>query len=347
MVSPRGRDLAIWMAVFTFLNIITLVLRFYVLFKGRKRGLRADDFLVVLSFVAMLAMEGTTFWAIHNGLGYPTATLEWPQIAVQIKLLVSAFWTWTIATASCKLAILCLYLEIFRMNKPFRVVVWILMACTAIYVPVFIAFFMTQCDPVWAAWDQVLSQTNCRPRQVHQLISVAVNLVLDLGVVVAPLPIIWGLQMQTSKKVGVSAVFGLGTLVIAIMIWRLVTTATPDDNADLVYDLYILALQSHLELWLGILAVNIPTLGPLIDRKSTSRYVRSLFSGRGSRKASHGASFGTGGSSRDPKSPSHDEFQLLPSGKADPPHNGIVRDLEFRVSIESSPESNSGRQRTG
>ncbi|KAH8700028.1 hypothetical protein GQ44DRAFT_67527 [Phaeosphaeriaceae sp. PMI808] len=54
--------------------------------------------------------------------------------------------------------------------------------------------------------------------------------------------------------------------VIGIMIWRLVTTAVPKKKPDLVYDTYLLALQSHLGLWLGILAANLPTLVPLAKR---------------------------------------------------------------------------------
>ncbi|KAI1135147.1 hypothetical protein F5Y05DRAFT_183573 [Hypoxylon sp. FL0543] len=348
MISPRGRYLTIWMAVFTFLNICILSLRFYVFFTTRKRSLRADDFLILVSFAAMLAMEGTTFWAIHNGLGARTATLTWPQEVVQIKLLVSAFWTWTVSTATCKLAMLSLYLNIFKTNFIFRRVVWVLMACTTIYVPVFIAFFMTQCNPVSAAWDPVLSKTNCRPREIHELVSVAVNLVLDLAVVVAPLPVIWGLRMQTAKKLGVSAAFSLGILVISIMIWRLITTATPSDNADIVYDLYILALQSHLEIWLGILAVNIPALGPLLDWKSTSRFFRAVFSIRTNfsrRQTPSKASFVNLGGSRESMKSTHGEFELSCNRKVgEPIRGGIVRHLEYRVSAESSPEPDGSLQ---
>ncbi|KAI4858740.1 hypothetical protein F4820DRAFT_454582 [Hypoxylon rubiginosum] len=327
MISPRGRSLAIWMAVFTFLNICLLALRFYVLIKAKKRSLRADDFLVLLSFSAMVAMEGTTFWGEFASL--------------TSHLLVSAFWTWTVATAACKLAILCLYLEIFRAHTLFKKVVWGIMACTTIYVPVFIAFFMTQCSPVSAAWDPILSKTNCRPREIHELVSVAVNLALDLAVLLAPLPVIWGLHMRTSKKIGVTTVFSIGIGVVAIMIWRLITTSLPSDNTDLVYDIYILALQSHLEIWLGIIAANIPPLAPLIDRKIASRFIKSIvsISGLSSRKASNRASFVALDSSSYSKKPGQDEFQLLTKGsRPELPDDVILRDLEFRVSVEAAPE---------
>lgn len=62
MISPHGRDLLIWMVVFTALNLLILGLRFYTVAYVKKRAIRADDVLIVLSVAAMLAMEGTTFW---------------------------------------------------------------------------------------------------------------------------------------------------------------------------------------------------------------------------------------------------------------------------------------------
>lgn len=36
------------------------------------------------------------------------------------------------------------------------------------------------------------------------------NLLLDVCVVVLPMPVLWGLQMAVSKKLMLSAMFGLG-----------------------------------------------------------------------------------------------------------------------------------------
>lgn len=121
-------------------------------------------------------------------------------------------WTWTIATCACKLAISYLYLDLFRIHAQLKRWVYLLMFLIACYAPIFIVFFMTQCKPVWAAWDPVLSQTNCRPEGTNEIASVTTNLVLDLAVVLMPTPVIWKLHMSTRKKVGVSSMFSLGLL---------------------------------------------------------------------------------------------------------------------------------------
>lgn len=126
------------------------------------------------------------------------------------QLLVSAFWTWTISTCACKIALLYLYLEIFRHNVLLRRLVWLLVAVNTAYIIIFITFFMTQCDRVSDAWDQQRSVTNCRPREVHEIASVAANLALDLSVIILPLPAVWKLQMPVIKKLGVTIMFTLG-----------------------------------------------------------------------------------------------------------------------------------------
>jgi hypothetical protein len=64
MISPHGRDLLIWMIIFTTVNLVVLGLKVFTITRVRKRKVRTDDFLVLLSISAMLAMEGTTIWGM-------------------------------------------------------------------------------------------------------------------------------------------------------------------------------------------------------------------------------------------------------------------------------------------
>ncbi|KAI1496233.1 hypothetical protein F5X99DRAFT_401047 [Biscogniauxia marginata] len=345
MISPHGRDLIIWIVIFTILNLTALCLRFYTLIKVKRRSLRLDDYIIVFSVCSLLALEGVTLWAIHNGLGFHTASLEWSQVAVQIKLVTSSFFTWTLSTTSCKVAVLVMYLDIFRTDVGFRRAVYVLIALCALYPVVFIPFFITVCHPVWAAWDPILSQTNCRPLEVQEIASVAVNLFLDFAVVTLPIPVVWKLQMPTNKKLGVTAMFSLGLGVIGILIWRMIDTVQPGHGDDLVYDLYTLALQSHLECWLGILAANIPALGPLLNRLSPAKITSYLKTGGSSNNDSRphhrGLSLKTFGGSRVLSRPARDDFRLLSdSERALHQQGGIIMNQEFRVSVESSPDRN-------
>ena len=46
---------------------------------------------------------------------------------------------------------------------------------------------------------------------LNDYLSAIISLLLDVTVVVLPMPLLWGLQMTVSKKVMLSGMFGLGT----------------------------------------------------------------------------------------------------------------------------------------
>ncbi|KAF2468320.1 uncharacterized protein BDR25DRAFT_202666, partial [Lindgomyces ingoldianus] len=258
----RGRYLVIWISVFTALVFVSLTLRVLAL-RRQKRALRADDYLVVFATINMLALEGCTFWAIHNGLGYHATELTLRELSIQFKLEFAGNVTWTLSTVGCKLAVLKLYLVIFQGPK-FKRVIWVVMAGCVVYAIVLIPIFIAACNPVRASWDPLLHEEKCWPWMYHSLAALSLNVLLDVTIVAMPLPVVWKIKMPMRKKVGVSAMFSLGLSIVAIMLWRLGTTVQAlHKPADFSYDLYIVALQSLLELWLGLIATNFPTIAPL------------------------------------------------------------------------------------
>jgi hypothetical protein len=64
------------------------------------------------------------------------------------------------------------------------------------------------------------------------------------------------------------------------MAWRLYTTYESSKTTDWSYIIVTTALQSHLELWLGMMAANLPMMGHLLKKgvsgvSSTIRMIRS------------------------------------------------------------------------
>ncbi|KAI2622175.1 hypothetical protein GGS26DRAFT_568016, partial [Hypomontagnella submonticulosa] len=64
--------------------------------------------------------------------------------------------------------------------------------------------------------------------------------------------------MSRSKKIRMSLIFNIGVGVISIIIWRMVYTVRPDHSSDMTCQLYTGSTQGQMEIWLGILAANIP-----------------------------------------------------------------------------------------
>ncbi|KAI0965476.1 hypothetical protein F4678DRAFT_485293 [Xylaria arbuscula] len=222
------------MAIFTPLTLASLAMRLYVIFKVNRRNLQSDDILVVFSVASPLAFEGATFWAIYNSLGASSNVLQWPQITIQIKgAPVGA-------------------------DYP-----------RGRWHPHFHRFLHDSLQSLLGHLGQGLSKTNCQSRTQFDLAAVIYNIFLDLAVVFVLLPILWRLQTLTFKKIGVSIMFSLGFITISMMTWRVVTTVRPHKSTDQLYGAVLRTLQALLELWLGIIAVNLPAGAPLFARIST------------------------------------------------------------------------------
>jgi hypothetical protein len=128
------------------------------------------------------------------------------------------------------------------------------------------------------------------------------------------------------------------------MLWRLVDTVIINPTPDFPFDLYILALQSLLEVWLGIIAANLPTLGALFQSIIYPK-VKTLIDTYTSDKRSHQRRvIHTFGSSGESKKPKRDQFGLLsedsvelvdvPQGK-----NEIHMERDFTVTVERPSSS--------
>lgn len=85
------------------------------------------------------------------------------------------------------------------------------------------------------------------------------------------------------------------------MAWRIQNTVQTTKSSDALYYLYFTALQSHLEIWLGIIGASLPTLAPIASKLVVPAFSRFLSSRRklaapsGSRKNATRTIGGSGG----------------------------------------------------
>ncbi|KAF2726515.1 hypothetical protein EJ04DRAFT_398336, partial [Polyplosphaeria fusca] len=264
----RGKSLNVWMIVFTTITTISLVGRFSA-YHMQKRKLLSGISTVKLNLekASLIAMEITAWITLPVNLGAHVLELSPEQASFQHRIQYSSGVTWTVATVACKMAVLWMYTHIFP-PSPVRLASWITMGCSLSYAIAFIPVFMTACNPPSAAWalDPMIAMAKCHPIQQQEFASVSVNMALDLAVVVIPMPAVWKLQLPMRKKITVTCLFSLGLAVVAVSAWRIVTTVESMKTLDWSYVLATVALQSHLELWLGILAANLPMMSPIFKK---------------------------------------------------------------------------------
>lgn len=76
------------------------------------------------------------------------------------------------------------------------------------------------CQPISAAWDKAEIGAHCIDITRLAIAHAALTLVVDMAIVIAPLPLIWGLSTKRNTKVAVSGMILLGSLlVLASQAW--------------------------------------------------------------------------------------------------------------------------------
>lgn len=113
-----------------------------------------------------------------------------------------------------KLAVLLLYLELFRVHKQARISVFIgIMIITAQCLATIIGYAVLCVPKPGVSWLIHSSTYKCRvTATLFGVITGAISIFSDLYVILIPLPVIWQLNMPTRRKVAVSIVFFTGLL---------------------------------------------------------------------------------------------------------------------------------------
>ena len=154
------------------------------------------------------------------------------------------------------------------------------------------------CRPFAKYWDSLLPGT-CGSPKASFLADGIINLVIDLPIIILPMPMVWQLQMSQQRKLALTVVFALGILyvmrsgqshstipmtgdrVCTITVVRLYF-AFKFNIDDVTYDIAKVVIVTDLENCMGIIVACLPMFPPTFKRilhgkqKSDSRnYISS------------------------------------------------------------------------
>ena len=111
-----------------------------------------------------------------------------------------------------KISILFFYLRVFP-KKCFRVLCWLMIAFCTANMLVFVLVTIFQCKPISFAWQRTsIREGSCVNYNAAAWANAGVNILHDFLIVVLPLQELRALQLSKMKKVGVYAMFSIGSL---------------------------------------------------------------------------------------------------------------------------------------
>ena len=115
-----------------------------------------------------------------------------------------------LAMAFIKISTLLLYLRIFP-GRQFRLWLWSVGLFVAIYTGVQVLGSIFQCRPIRKAWDPLV-EGQCIQVDLLYLICGGLNPLMDIMILVAPMPALWRLQMGFKQKMQLMSIFCVGGL---------------------------------------------------------------------------------------------------------------------------------------
>lgn len=134
-------------------------------------------------------------------------------MAVQYQLIV-IFLTITGITM-IKLSVVCLYRRLFHISRRFDIYSIALGIILVLWWIAFLFASLFQCgtrlSAAWTGTKEIMKYCGVRPPAVV-IAFCGTDLLLDVVVILSPVPIIWSLHINTTRKIQVLGVFALGLL---------------------------------------------------------------------------------------------------------------------------------------
>ncbi|KAL8992694.1 MAG: hypothetical protein Q9169_006908 [Polycauliona sp. 2 TL-2023] len=201
-------------------------------------------------------------------------------------MLAVSGYLYVVAMTLAKASLLIFLYRIFHVDRWFRIAAWILGAILAIWSTVTVFLSIFACKPIRASWNFELMfdpETKCYPKSWDtKNIYGFCNILSDFALIVMPLPLVWRMQMDRKKKIGLVLVFASGVFILGVAIARQYTLYNPaghgDDNRDLVPTKIWMTIETNL----AIIIACLPALTPLFKRipllASLVPSIRSRFS---------------------------------------------------------------------
>lgn len=158
----------------------------------------------------VLTLAGLNGWAVSIGQGLHISEAEklgnpseWNLILHIDSLVYNA------GLSLIKLSVVFFYLRVFKNVRVYKYAIWFggFLAITWFLVTSFSSAF--GCTPVRAAWHPEITHT-CIAIEKDLLATAISDVIIDLYILLLPMPILWHLRLSTRRKMSLTGIFLCG-----------------------------------------------------------------------------------------------------------------------------------------
>ncbi|KAE8416056.1 hypothetical protein BDV36DRAFT_284807 [Aspergillus pseudocaelatus] len=158
-----------------------------------------------------VAMQGLTLYGFGDGgIGKHEATLSESEFTRFTVVILAIVVTFIPLVCVAKLSLIMLYYRLSPHVKLWRFCIYGIATLITIPTPILVFLYLFGCQPVAKAWDPTINEGHCVDRLSIMLASSVLNVITDFLMIIAPIPLIWKLNMRVWQKLGVTLMFFLG-----------------------------------------------------------------------------------------------------------------------------------------
>ncbi|KAI7226640.1 hypothetical protein KC330_g8742 [Hortaea werneckii] len=228
----------------------------------RQRGM--DDVMAACAYTTLLIMTVFGGIATHYGFGKHRKGIV-PTFPKAMKYFYLYQICYKLIGAFIKLTFCFLYLRIFKNQKKFHHVNYIVMAIVVIGSFAFTIGTVFQCLPVHRAWDKSVKGT-CISNVAFWYSHATFNTFFDIVVYLMPIPLVRSLKLRREQKTGVIFILAFGAFVIAASIVRMVELRQSAHTNDPTWGSMIALIWTEVEANASVIICCLPALRmPLLN----------------------------------------------------------------------------------
>ncbi|KAF2704977.1 hypothetical protein K504DRAFT_449041 [Pleomassaria siparia CBS 279.74] len=247
------------------------------------RAVGYEDFVLLCSWACALLTVIFTGRQIHYGLGEHAANLSGYQLEHLTFNVYLSITTYCASIGLTKIAILMQYQRVFPVRK-FQIWCWSFLGIVVSFTIATVCTSIFACKPIETFWKMGPGAPECIDTTSSWFSNAAFNILLDLMVILLPMPVVRNLNLAKRQKWLLMGLFALGGVVCIMSIIRLHSLLIMATSTDPSWDNATAVTFSIVELNVALMSACLPTLKPLI-----APWFNSLAGSRGT----HGISGGT------------------------------------------------------
>ncbi|KAJ5364838.1 uncharacterized protein N7496_010551 [Penicillium cataractarum] len=244
--------------------VIAVAIRFIVRLQSQKPRPFLDEWLIAATLVPMLALLAASLAGGHYGMGKHVWLVTIGAMVKMKKILFTYLFVYLFELFLIKISILAFYRRIFGRNWS----IWICLFLTTGWTVGSMIALLVSSDPVAYFWTSTYNSKGGHYRYNfynYYIGNAAANVVIDVLILLIPVPVVWRLKLRVTQKIMITSVFFMGVFVCIASIVRLHYLTYLKGTLDITWVMSNVYVWSTVEPCLGIICACLPALQPLIQ----------------------------------------------------------------------------------